>query len=487
MNIFEYILFTIIVLTGMILPIVWCRYTWRLRYLQKMALFNILRRQQKSLEPQFYASYVINQCVNLLYKKHTKKAKRALAQLVGGRVNAAAKELSAHYRLMSLLLLAHENPLQAYRKIYKDKKLLHAKDNQALLRLLAQSVWVCQADGDNCNLSQNRNGIIKAYELFARAFFHLQNADLRQAASNTEKALKKFRYHNYLYEEAQCYLRLADIYRFCCMYDLSFSMLEAAQYIFDKQNLSGQLAQVIAAKGLQMLSEGRYDEAQQYYQSAINTTQNERIKNEILNQYALLEIVRKQYSSARKKLSRSLPFFKQYQNANGVGFSLQLLGQISYEQQHYIAATKQLIKASDEYKKVKNFSACCECFYLIACIYFRKQKYEKAENILHEILQISQKYLHSFHVADVYSLLGLIYMETEKYTLAKEMFEQSLQLELKHNRNDGVAVDYLNLSRVEHKLENYDAATADARLAMEYAQKSDNVELIELIKNKMMI
>ena len=101
-------------------------------------------------------------------------------------------------------------------------------------------------------------------------------------------------------------------------------------------------------------------------------------------------------------------------------------------------------------------------------------------------MQISQKYLHSFHVADVYSLLGLIYMETEKYTLAKEMFEQSLQLELKHNRNDGVAVDYLNLSRVEHKLENYDAATADARLAMEYAQKSDNVELIELIKNKMM-
>ena len=111
--------------------------------------------------------------------------------------------------------------------------------------------------------------------------------------------------------------------------------------------------------------------------------------------------------------------------------------------------------------------------------------YDKAERILRRILEENQQHSLNFHIADAYSLLGLIYLHKRDLSRAKALLQQSLHLEQKHGRCTGLAADYTNLALIENMSGDKDAADKNLQIAIEYAQKTENEELLDLIKNKL--
>ena len=64
------------------------------------------------------------------------------------------------------------------------------------------------------------------------------------------------------------------------------------------------------------------------------------------------------------------------------------------------------------------------------------------------------------------------------------MLQQSLFLEQNHERCNGLAADYANLALIEKLSGNQSAAADNIKLALEYAQKTEDADLINLIQKQ---
>ena len=74
-------------------------------------------------------------------------------------------------------------------------------------------------------------------------------------------------------------------------------------------------------------------------------------------------------------------------------------------------------------------------------------------------------------------------MQKHDLSRAKALLQQSLHLEQNHNRCSGLATDYANLALVENLSGDFNAAAESQKIALEYALKTEDNDLIELIKN----
>ena len=60
------------------------------------------------------------------------------------------------------------------------------------------------------------------------AISYLQEGDMLSASEQASLALKLFKHQHFLFEEAQTYLLLAEIYRISCVNDIAQTMIESA-------------------------------------------------------------------------------------------------------------------------------------------------------------------------------------------------------------------------------------------------------------------
>lgn len=487
MRIFEQIL--IIFLFCGVISLLWWRWQQRLKYLQKIAKLNILKRQQKSSKPQVFISYIIDICVRKLYMCRNREAQKALAQLAGGSTSAAVRVLKQQNQVLATLLSAHNDAVMAIHKIENmPKKKLIESSWFVFAIIAAQNIWMLRQANRWFGMfkSSSKAKIEKAYYYLSMARHYMQKGDMAAVSVNLCKAMPLFRRHQYFIEEAACYMLLVDVYRVSGMADMAEFLLTSIQNIYQQHNLPLQQTEITAMRGMLCTSENRYTEAENYYWQALDMAPNLKIKADVLNQYALLEIHQQKYIDARKKIKQALPFYRENRNFAGIAFSLQLLGQISFEESKLTAAVKYLTEAAANYYDLENFSAYGESLYLCAESYFHQQKYEKAADVLQKILATKSVYHSNFHLGHVYGLLGLIYMQSNDFIQAKTWLQKSLWLEQNSQRYAGAAIDCLNLADVEQSLGHQENAQQYSREALEYARKTENEEFIEIIKNKML-
>ena len=140
--------------------------------------------------------------------------------------------------------------------------------------------------------------------------------------------------------------------------------------------------------------------------------------------------------------------------------------------------------AAQLYDEQENASARAECLYLEASALCKLHQDEKAEPLLRKILDYCAQKSLNFHTANAYSLLGLIYLRSRDLQRAKVLFQQSLHLEQSNERCPGLAADYANLALIESQTGNAGAARSNLEIALEYAQKTQDDELIKLISEK---
>ena len=324
----------------------------------------------------------------------------------------------------------------------------------------------------------------KAYYNYISAYAYLAEGDMLSASQNASLALKYFEKHNYFAECAECYILLAEIYRISCVNDIAHTMLDSALKIYQKQKLSTFTAQTLILKGMLMLFENQPDTAKQYYSEAEILTDNPQIQADLNNQFTILYLTQNKLSKALQCAKAALKSQQLLQNKHGEALSLQLSAQIYAAKKQYPASSSNALNAANLYLKQKNYSAYFECLYIAAQSFYARRLYTQSEQHLRQIIKLSVKYPTSFHIANAYNLLGLIYLSLNDLSRAKVLFQQSLFLEQKNQRSEGLIVDYNNLALIASITGDREAAKNNLDIALEYAQKVEDPELISIIRKK---
>ncbi|MBR1600172.1 MAG: hypothetical protein IJ677_01185 [Alphaproteobacteria bacterium] len=483
---FEYSLLLICGLSALI-PLIWLYLSIKLKHLQKLSRIRVMKRQQKSQNASFFSSEILNDCCKKLFFSFDMNARIALASLIGGRIQKSADYFKDTHPQLSLLLQAHQNTLNSYKKMLKHKN-VWLKNTQycVYFPLLAHLIFdkkVMLSTIEKINpLKLNKHN--KAYYNFCTAYSYLYDGDMLSASQKASAALEYFRKKKYSYEGSKCYLLLGEIYRLSCVNDVSQTMIEAAVKINQEQKMPQYLAQSTTSLGMLMLFENRYEEAEENFNKALQSAQTESLRAEIRNQKALLYIAQNKFKQANTEILKALPVFIDTNNMHGQAFSNQLSAQINFNKKQYSRAIKHADAAKDFYKKTNNFSAFLECLYLIADALFKQNKLKKSEEILRKMLADYEKQKHNFHIANAYSLLGLIYLRKKDLQRAKVLLQQSLHLEQRYRRCEGLVSDYTNLAIIDNLSGNTDNAKNNLQTALEYAEQTGNTELISIIKKK---
>lgn len=457
----------------------------RLRHLKKLALLNILRRQQQMTGRRYFSTNLINSAVNHLFWRFSKKSRAALAAIAGGRTEKAAAYFSAKDKISALLLNACGSELAPiYQKLKRRRKQLTEAGKIAA----ADIAHILFADQDlNFWLKQLKKQhltpALQAEKAYLSAIAYLQEGDMLSASEQASNALRIFQKKHYTYEEAKTYLLLAEIYRISCVNNIAQTMLESALKIFQEAKLPLFHAQATALSGMLMLFENRLEEAEDKFEKALAIHFEKPLKADIFNQLALLKLAQKDEKNALKIAKSALKLHQEAENDRGIAFSRQLIGHFLLNSGFAQKAAAEAKKAAIIYLQQQNFSAYAESLYLQARALCKQEQYGKAEKILRQILEESNQHSLNFHIANAYSLLGLIYLQKHDLSRAKVLLQQSLHLEQNHNRCSGLAADYANIALVENLSGDFNAAIESRKIALEYAQKTGDNDLIELIKS----
>ncbi len=461
---------------------------WRFRHIKKLIQLNMLRRRQIFGETHFFSAAVLDMAASRLFFSLSTTAHQALTSLTAGRAGKAAAYFEKKHPQFALLLKAHnENTAKIYNKLTARRKLLK---NPLIILSAAQMAHILFKTKDLQQLlnkikSQHLPKPLKAVHCYLSAAAYLQEGDMLSASEKASLALKLFKQKHYIFETAQTYLLLAEIYRISCVNDVAQTMIEAALKMYSAAGFRLFCAQTTAVFGMLMLFENRLEEAEDKFSEALKSCPQDILKADILNQYALLQLAQKNKGSALKYAKQALKIHCSLGNFRGEAFSRQLLGHFLLSSGAAQKAASEAKKAAELYLEQQNFSAYCESLYLHARSLCQTENYGRAEKILRQILEESRRHSLNFHIANAYSLLGLIYMQKQDLSRAKALLQQSLHLEQNHNRCTGLAADYANLALIENLSGDKDAAGQNLQIALEYAQKTGDDELLELIKNKL--
>ena len=478
----------IIFLAAIFLPAMILRWYWRLKYLQNLTRINVLKRQQKSERETFYSTYILNQCCRILYFKHYPSARKALSKLVAGHTENAVAYLETLDTMLSLLLYAHTDLSGAYKKMLKNKQ---QWQNHPHYNIFFALTAYLSHDRKNFNRTlrkleafplPRRTSVLTAYRNSALSLAYSYEGEMLSASQTASAALKIFQKKQYALETASCHLILADIYRLSCVNDIAETMIDSAIKIYQTQKTPLFLARATVIKGMLMVFENRREAAAELYKKALKMPITDRLRADIYNQLALLQIIEIRLTKAVKTLNMALNIHQRQKNRHSTALSLQLLAQTAYWQKHYRATIKYAEQARNIYAQTQNHSAYAECLYLAASAQYKQNYLAKAENNLRSILKWTHHISCNFHVANAYNLLGIIYLQKGDLQRAKVLFQQSLHLEQSCQRNEGLAADYFNLALIETLTDHPEDAAHNRHIAEEYAAQTGDTELLDLVK-----
>lgn len=332
---------------------------------------------------------------------------------------------------------------------------------------------------------QKNNNYIKAIIYYIQSIAYTSGGDMLSASQRASSALRLFEKDKAFFEMAMVYLQLGTIYRVSATYDVAQCMFEAAQDIFAKMKLEIPRAISWANLGMLTAAQKRYEEAEEYFTKALEINSkcsNSCGKAEILNQIALMKTTQKKYSQALDLAQQAQSTHKQNNNIVGEALSWDIISYIKSGEQKYSEVIDTTTAAINLYNITNNTSAKYEMLFMQASAYFELGNYTKSEKILRNLIAQVDEHSSCFHVANVYNLLGLIFLQKNDLPKAKAFFMQAVQREERNERLSGAAVDYANLALIEQKCGNRKQAEKILNLALEYAQNSEDSNLIEQIK-----
>lgn len=479
--------FELLILAGALLfgAGVWFCYMRRLKkaFYRAMLLQSLTKLRQKNESLILFSDYVLMRAANMLLGCSKVEIKKMFAALQASDGSLLVDYITGKNKALGLGVLAHFAPDKARKKLSDILKVM--PDNNELLLLSAHFQAV---RFDYAALEKTLNEI-KASNLsaIAKAEFWLLTAKLAVYKSDMEAAVKLlgkagsvFKRCRCYYSESEVYFTAGEIYRACAISDVSQMMFETAGNIAVKISGKNGEAKALAAKGMLMAGQNRFDEAADFFkQSRQIFSQAGFVKSEaeIINQQALLFLMRGKLAMALRYAEKALNMHKQCRNAAGEGQSAEIMAMAAFRQKKYAESLEYALAAQKVYEQTKNYTAYFDAAFLEIQALFAQNRLDVAQKRCVEVLRLTKKYPTGFYVADIYSFLGMIYLRQEKLIEAKKMFCRSAALESACRRDAGLVSDYVNLALIEHKFNHAKKAKDYAEKALKAAKRTGDDEL----------
>ena len=109
---------------------------------------------------------------------------------------------------------------------------------------------------------------LKADFLLLTALGELYQTDMYSASAHCSQALRLYQKNGFSWEEAECYMALAQIYRISGVFDVAFTMLREAKKIWQELGIPAKQAETEAYFGLAEIGRENYAAAEEYLAAA---------------------------------------------------------------------------------------------------------------------------------------------------------------------------------------------------------------------------
>lgn len=109
---------------------------------------------------------------------------------------------------------------------------------------------------------------LKADFLLLTALGELYQTDMYSASAHCSQALRLYQKNGFAWEEAECYMALAQIYRISGIFDVAFTMLREAKKIWQELGIPAKQAETEAYFGLAEIGRENYAAAEEYLAAA---------------------------------------------------------------------------------------------------------------------------------------------------------------------------------------------------------------------------
>lgn len=109
---------------------------------------------------------------------------------------------------------------------------------------------------------------LKADFLLLTALGELYQTDMYSASAHCSQALRLYQKNGFAWEEAECYMALAQIYRISSIFDVAFTMLREAKKIWQELGIPAKQAETEAYFGLAEIGRENYAAAKEYLAAA---------------------------------------------------------------------------------------------------------------------------------------------------------------------------------------------------------------------------
>ncbi len=367
-------------------------------------------------------------------------------------------------------------------------KISALSENDSLLNLMQTGFYLSRQEYTKAtkvltkiNL-KTRESNLRALKNLCTARIALFEGDMLTASEEAAKALKIFQKNNLLYEEAETYFLLGEIYRVSGVFDTADFMLRTAVKLFEVLSACKAKAKVLGTLGLLMTIQRRFSEAEDYFLQAKKTltiSSDRELFYFIISQQAMLNLLQDNLKEASAQAAQSLRGHKKFA---GQAFAADVLSRVAFAAKKWQQTLDYSVIAAEKYLKQKNYAARFECQYLQAEALVKKKKTKDAEKLLRQLIKEETNHKSCFHIASAYTLLGLILLQSGDIKRAKTIFNQALEQELYNDRASGAAIDYTNLALIERQCGNIDAAHKNLNAALCCAERIDE-ELYAQIKN----
>ena len=433
-------------------------------HFQKMAVRKLLKRSRIERGRMYFNSDVLRRTIAFLLGCRSQSARRALLNMACGKTAPAEAFLRRRGHETDALLLETLSAAEP------DKRLSPVET--AVFRLFAGDKDAAEKIIENVPDS-DLSRYAKARKRFVQGWLFLRDGDMLSASACAAEAVSLFEREKAFVEEAQALLLSGTVSRLSCVEDVAEFMFDAAAGLFRSYGDAVGEAEAVGNCGMLWTLQEKFAEAADDFAQALKlslTAGAERLAAGLLNQQALLNILQRRYTEARRCLEQSEKISRRLNSVSGLAFSAELSAHVFYARKKRDKAAAAAAKAAGYYRRDGNLAACFESLYLQALALFENGETGAAEQVLRAFLPEAKKQRTSFHIAGAYNLMGLIFLRRREETAAKVWFQEAAALERKNDRYTAAAADYANIGLIELHQGNAEQARKNLQTAVACAE-----------------
>ena len=387
---------------------------------------------------------------------------------------------------------------------------------------------------------------LKADFLLLTALGELYQTDMYSASAHCSQALRLYQKNGFAWEEAECYMALAQIYRISSIFDVAFTMLREAKKIWQELGIPAKQAETEAYFGLAEIGRENYAAAEEYLAAAARICAEHNLIQtgaDVKNWQGLTAYLRHEDDRAAEVFSAvacskatlsatvstpshpkpntdttttpptsdtnfphpasditisdiaaaAAPATATAQalskphavSAEARAFAVEMLARISLRRKQYSEALCRADEALALHQKSRHRPGIFENLYLKAEILYASDDYEQSAGILTALIKEKAPAFTTFYPANAYTLLGLINLRQDRLNTARTLFKQAIDLENSQNRIKGAAIDYNNLAELALREGSGEEARTYLQQALSYAEMLEDEELKNYLKAKL--